>query len=202
MAHKPVLGLIGGMGSGKSLVAAAFAQHGARVISGDQLGHEALRQPDVKAKVVERWGTGTLDATGNIDRRRLAAVVFADPAERQALEAFVFPWIERWLEEELARADKDSEVSLIVLDAAVMLEAGWNKFCDKLVYIDAPREVRLSRLARQRGWTAKEVEARERAQLPLTEKANQADYTLDNSGPPENLTGQVHDLLRHWGIKT
>src|SRR5262249_9558219 len=91
---KITVGLIGGMGAGKSLVAEAFARRGARVISGDQLGHEALRQPPIKAQLVQRWGQEILDERGEVDRRRLGALVFADPAQRRALEALVFPWIE------------------------------------------------------------------------------------------------------------
>ena len=88
---KPVIGLIGGIGSGKSRVAAEFARRGAVIIAGDQLGHEALRQPEIKARVVDRWGPAALDAAGEIDRRKLGAAVFADPAERKALEAMVQP---------------------------------------------------------------------------------------------------------------
>jgi dephospho-CoA kinase len=197
---KPVIGLIGGIGSGKSRVSELLAQRGARVLSGDRAGHEALRQPEVKARVVERWGPGVLDGRGEVDRRGLAARVFADPAERRALEAIVWPWIGRRLREEVEAARADPAVKLILLDAAVLLEAGWDGVCDRLVYVDAPRDVRLRRLAEQRGWSAKEVAAREQAQLPLAEKARRAHDTLDNSGPPEALARQVDDMLQRWGV--
>ncbi|HXG11235.1 MAG TPA: dephospho-CoA kinase [Gemmataceae bacterium] len=197
--NKPVVGLIGGIGSGKSRVAAEFARHGGRVVSGDQAGHEALRQPAIRDQVVRRWGPQVLDEQGEVDRRKLGAIVFADAKERRALEAMVFPWIERRLQEQVAEAVADPAVTLVVLDAAIMLEAGWNKLCDRLVYVHAPREVRLQRLAQQRGWTEKEVAARENAQLSLTEKRSRADYVVDNSGSPEDLARQVDDLLRRWG---
>jgi dephospho-CoA kinase len=197
---KLVVGLIGGIGSGKSTVAAAFARHGARVVSGDQAGHEALRDPEVRQRVVERWGRGILNEQGEIDRRRLGAIVFADPAERAALEALVHPWIERRLREQIDAAARDPGVKLIVLDAAVLLEAGWNKACDRLVYVHAPREQRLRRLAAQRGWSAKEVAAREQAQLSLADKVRRAEDAVDNSGPPEATARQVDDLLRRWGL--
>jgi dephospho-CoA kinase len=197
---KPVVGLIGGIGSGKSAVAALFAARGARVIAADQLGHEALTQPDVRAQVVGRWGTGVLDEQGNISRRRLGQIVFADPAERRALEAMVFPWIERRIREELAAAQADPKVPLIVVDAAIMLEAGWNTVCNWLVYIEVSPEVRRQRLAAQRGWSEKEVHAREAAQMPLPEKKHCADYVVDNSGTPEETVRQVEDLLSRWGV--
>jgi len=125
--QKLVIGLIGGIGSGKTAVAAEFVRHGAKVISGDQLGHEALRQPEIRAKVIERFGAGIAATNGEIDRRKLGNLVFADVHELRALETIVFPWIERGLEEQVAAAQRDPAIRLIVVDAAVMLEAGWNK---------------------------------------------------------------------------
>jgi dephospho-CoA kinase len=194
------VGLIGGMGAGKSLVAAAFARRGARVISGDQLGHESLRQPPIKAALVQRWGPVILDEHGEVNRRRVGAIVFADADERRALESLVFPWIVRRFREEQQAAQTDPNVTLVVLDAAILLEAGWNTWCDWLVYVHAPREVRLQRLAEGRGWSAKEVVVRERAQMALTDKVSRADYALDNSGPPEETARQVDRLLGQWGI--
>jgi dephospho-CoA kinase len=197
---KLVVGLIGGMGSGKSLAAAEFAKYGARVISGDKFGHEALRQPDIKESVARRWGSEILDSTGEVDRRKLGTIVFTEERERKALEGLVFPWIERRIGEEIARAKADPSVSLVVLDAAIMLEAGWAGACDRLVYVDAPREQRLQRLAEERGWSDQEVDKREKSQWPLTEKLKRADWTLDNSGSPEKLARQVQELLTHWGV--
>jgi dephospho-CoA kinase len=201
---KLVVGLIGGIGSGKSAVAAAFARRGAKVVSGDALGHEALRQPEVRDRVVGRWGPGVLDERDGVSRRKVAKIVFAATpgaaGELRALEALLFPWIERRFREEIAAAEGDDRARLVVLDAAVMLEAGWNKACDRIVYVDAPREARLRRLAQGRGWSAKEVEDRERMQLPLTDKVTRADDVVDNSGVPEQVQAQVDALLRHWGL--
>lgn len=199
-SNKPVVGLIGGMGSGKSLVASLFAQHGARVLAGDVFGHEALRQPHVREQVIARWGRGVLDENGEINRRKLGALVFADPAQRRALEALSCPWIERRFRDELEKAGADPAVSLVVIDAAILLEAGWHNFCDRIVYVHAPRPVRLRRLSDGRGWTQKEVAAREQAQWPLAVKAGRADDAIDNSGPPEETARQVEALLRRWGI--
>jgi dephospho-CoA kinase len=196
----PVVGLIGGIGSGKSQVAAALAARGGgRVVAGDPLGHEALRQPEVRDQVVARWGPGVLDAAGQIDRRTLGARVFADPAQRQALEAITHPWIGRRMREEIEKAQSDPEVAFVVLDAAVMLEAGWESACDVLVYVHAPRATRQRRVAGQRGWSAAEAAARERAQLPLTAKAARAHAALDNSGTLEELGPQLDALLARLG---
>ena len=197
---KIVIGLVGGIGSGKSLVAAAFAKHGGRVISGDVLGHEALRRPDIKQRIVERWGSRVLDRQGDIDRPSLGAIVFADPEERRKLEAIVHPYIKRRLAEEVAAAQNDSNVAVIVVDAAIMLEAGWSGACDRIVFVHAPREVRLQRLAQQRNWTEKDVKAREEAQMPLGEKRARSDAVIDNSGAAERVQEQVEQFLLEWRV--
>jgi dephospho-CoA kinase len=201
MSAKPVIGLIGGIGAGKSQVAAEFARRGAKVINADDLAHEALRQPAIREQIVHRWGRDLLDEKGEIVRGRLGAIVFADDAQRRELEALVHPWIKRRLAEEVARAQDEPRVPFIVLDAAIMLEAGWSNVCDRLVFVDAPVEVRRKRVLEQRGWTAKELEARERAQLALTEKAAQADDVLDNSAELPHLSRQVDALIRAWGLR-
>jgi len=196
MNPKRIIGLIGGIGSGKSRVATAFAKRGARVISGDQAGHEALKQPEIRDAVEKRWGKGLVDENGEVNRRALGRIVFAKQEELRALEAIVFPWIGQRLRDEIAAAARDVQVPLIVLDAAVMLEAGWNNVCDRIVYVHAPRDARLRRLAETRGWTAKEVAARESVQMSLTEKATRADLAVDNSGSPEELERQVEAIWR------
>jgi dephospho-CoA kinase len=199
MGSKPVVGLVGGIGSGKSAVAAAFARRGAYVVTADDLGHQALRQPEVRDFIARRW-PAVIDADGSVNRRRLAPIVFADADERRLLEGLVHPWICRRIEQEVAQAQKDPAIRLIVLDAAVMLEAGWDGVCDRLVYIDAPEEERHRRVASARGWSPEELRARERAQLPLTQKALRADHVLENAGTLKDLDQRVETLLRLWGL--
>jgi dephospho-CoA kinase len=198
---KPVFGLVGGIGSGKSQVSAALARRGGQVVAGDPLGHAALRQTAIREQVVGRWGKQMLGADGEIDRRALGRVVFADAAERYHLEAIVQPWIAERLRTEIAKAQADSGVSFVVLDAAVMLEAGWEQAVDVLVYIHAPRAVRLARVAAQRDWSAAEAAMREQAQLSLTEKAARASIALDNSGTLADLEPQLDRLLQMVGIR-
>lgn len=191
---RPVVGLLGGIGSGKSSVAELFRQRGGFVIAADPLGHEALRQPVIRDAVVRRWGAEVLTPAGAVDRGKLAARVFSDPSQRKELEALVFPWIEARVRDLAERAPADA--AFLLLDAAVMLEAGWNNACDWLVYVHVPRAERLRRLAASRGWSAADVEARENAQLPLTDKAARADFAIDNAGPPEAAGRQVDRVLR------
>lgn len=191
-----VIGLIGGIGSGKSQVAAELARRGAAIIEGDQLGHEALRQPEIKTQLEARWGADIYTALGEIDRRKVGAIVFAQPAERRFLETVVFPYIESRIAAELTRARSTAAVPLIVLDAAILLETGWGRHCDWIVYVHAPRELRLQRIAHQRGWSAQEVQQRSRAQLSLTDKVTRADFVLDNGGTLAELVRQIDQLLQ------
>ena len=190
----PVIGLVGAIGAGKSRVSAALARRGGWVVAGDPAGHEALRQPAIREKIIAHWGLAVLDAEGNIDRRKLGAAVFADSAARRELEAIVQPWIGERLRTEIAKAQAEPAVSFIVFDAAVMLEAGWQGDVDLLVYVHAPRAMRLARVADQRGWSPADLAARELAQTSLTEKATRADVAVDNSGSADELEPQLDRL--------
>jgi dephospho-CoA kinase len=198
--HIPVIGIVGGIGSGKSVVAQALVQQGGWLISGDQLGHEALRQPDIKAQLVARWGVQVLDPNGEVERKRVAAIVFANPAERRALEAMTHPYIEGHIREKIAQARARSDVRFLVLDAAILLEAGWHKVCDHIIFVDSLRETRLERLKQKRGWSADEVNRRENAQMSLTDKRAHADAVVDNNAGPEDVDARIRELLGGWKI--
>jgi dephospho-CoA kinase len=190
-----MIGLIGGIGSGKSFVAQMFAELGGHVIQADQFGHEALRQPAIVGQVVARWGETILNEKGEVDRRRLGGIVFADVSERKVLEALVFPWIECCIHEEIAKVEADPRLRFCVLDAAILLETGWGRWCDVIVYVEAPRDLRLARLANSRAWSEKEVTAREQAQLPLEEKAARANVIIHNHGDAAATRSQVEQVV-------
>lgn len=196
----PVLALVGGIGSGKSTVADVFAQRGASVIDGDRLGHELLRLPEVRDEITTQFGPGVLDDNGEIDRRKLAAVVFNDADRMAELERLVHPMIRRRMREQIEEARR-AGVPLVVIDAAILLEAGWNDQIDRLIFVDAPEEVRWQR-ASQRGWSRQEWSRRESAQMPLTQKRSYADHVLDNSSDRDHLSRQVDDLFSRWGLVT
>jgi dephospho-CoA kinase len=197
---KPVVGLIGAIGAGKSSVAKCLAARGGFVIDADALGHEALRQPEVIAALVKRWGESVRKPDGSLDRRAIGRIVFANPAERSALEALVFPYIGKRTVEEIARGAADPNTRFVVLDAAVLLEAGWNNNVDRIVYVDAPRDLRVERLAARSGWTDADLTAREAAQWPADVKKARADAAVVNDATPAGLQEQVDALLREWKL--
>jgi dephospho-CoA kinase len=198
---KPVLGLVGGIGAGKSTVAAALARHGGRIVAADPLGHEALEQPDIRARIVEEWGDrGILTAEGKVDRKKFGRIVFPSPVERSRLEHLVHPYIEKRIREEVDKAIADPAVKFVVLDAAIMLEAGWDGVVDKLIFVDAPRSVRLQRVQEQRHWTEQDLANREAVQMPPDKKKERADAVIDNGGPPEATATQVDELVKTWKL--
>lgn len=195
---KPVIGLIGAIGGGKSTVAKCFAACGGEVIDADALGHEALRQPEVVAALVKLWGERILKLDGALDRREIARIVFTDSRQRNNLECVVFPYIAERTRQKIADAQANPEVAFVVLDAAVLLEAGWGEMVDKVLYVDAPRELRVERLAIRSGWSEADLAAREAAQWPAEEKKSRADAIVVNEGDPGRLQEQVEKLLAEW----
>ena len=200
----PVVGLIGDIGGGKSEVAGLFKERGAVVIDADAVGHELLKDPGVLHQIVERFGPGVLVRTGGgepgltpaIDRKALGAIVFNDPAARHALEAILHPRMRAWFRAIIERelAENGGEGRLIVLDAAILLEAGWDDLCDRIVFVDAPREERMRRVQAQRGWSREALEARERAQWPADEKRVRADVMINNDSGLESLRRAVEQV--------
>lgn len=192
-----IVGLLGGVASGKSLIARQLCELGAGLLDGDRAGHEVLRLPEIERQVRALWGEAVFAPDGRIDRKALGKIVFAPPPdgprELQRLEELTHPEIGMRLRlqaEELARAGR----TVAVLDAPVMLKAGWDKFCDRIVFVDAPHEVRLAR-AIGRGWNQEDFAAREAAQEALEVKRAHADTVIDNSGSPEHAQAQVE---RFW----
>jgi dephospho-CoA kinase len=196
-SRKPILGLIGAIGAGKSTVAKLLAARGGAVVDADTLGHDALDQPEIRERVVGLWGN-VLKPDGRVDRRKVAAIVFASPDERRKLENLVFPYIRRRCEDAIQIASNDVQTKFVVLDAAVMLEAGWVGVCDWMLYVDAPRELRLRRLAERSGWTASDLDGREAAQMPADEKRRHADAVLMNDGTLNDLDRDLTIVLKKW----
>ncbi|MGD9721580.1 MAG: dephospho-CoA kinase [Pirellulales bacterium] len=198
----PIVGLVGGIASGKSMIADQFRRAGAAVISADQLAHEVLRYDEVKRAARERWGDGIFGPDGEVDRSALAKIVFAPPPdgprELTYLEQLIHPDVGRLVQRRLAELQAGgpaalqtgSPVTAVVLDVPLLVESGWHEFCDRIVYVDAPLPERLSR-ALARGWSQQDFERREAAQHSLAQKRAAADLVIDNSGSIESAQSQV-----------
>ncbi|MDR3621952.1 MAG: dephospho-CoA kinase [Paludisphaera borealis] len=200
----PVIGVIGGIGGGKSAAAALLAERGAVVIDADAVGHGVLQRPEIQERLVARFGSEIIAARDlgvevgpKIDRRALGKIVFADESARRDLEAIVHPVMIEEFERTIAEAQRSGSAIAVALDAAVLLEAGWDGACDLVVYVDAPRAVRLARVERTRGWSRADFEAREASQQSCDVKRRRADYVLPNVAGPDELAAEV-DRFREW----
>jgi dephospho-CoA kinase len=190
------IGLIGGVASGKSLVAKMLVEFGAGLLDADRTGHAVLAEDaDVLAALRQRWDEAVF-ADGQIDRSAVAKRVFADTAAGAAdlrfLEDLLHPRIRRRLNklrDQFAAEGKPA----VVLDAPLLLEAGWGPLCDFILMVDVPRELRLER-ARGRGWTDAEFSRREAAQWPADEKRRLADTVISNDGTEAELREAVRDF--------
>lgn len=196
----PVIGLTGAIGGGKSRFAALLGQRGAALIDADAVGHEVLEEPPIKRQLVQRFGPDVLrweesGAARRVDRQVLGSLVFADPAARRDLEAIVHPEMLCRFEAAIEREARRGLAPAIVVDAAILFEAGWDRLCDLVVFVDAPFPVRLGRVGRDRGWTAEVLQAREAAQWPIDAKRERAGVWVRNDASLEALEQNVDRLL-------
>ena len=191
----PVIGLIGGIGAGKSTVAAELATLGCAVIDGDEVGHELLTDESVKRQIRQRWGDEVFGAAGEVRRSRLGAIVFADADELAALNAILHPRIGQELKRRIGEARSQRDIEAVVVDAAVLIEAGWQGLCTVVVFVDAPRDARLDRVQVQRNWDDARLAAREKLQIALDKKRAMADHVLSNLASDPSFAQDVRELL-------
>jgi dephospho-CoA kinase len=198
-----VIGLTGGIASGKSEVARMLEARGSVVVDADSVGHSLLEVDEVRDQIIDRFGAGILardavpaEGAPRIDRKRLAAIVFADPGARRALEAILHPRMRAHFLAAIQGVEQagGARARSLVIDAAILLEAGWNDLCDRVIFVDAPRALRFDRAARQRAWSQETFRSREQAQWPCEEKRRRADFVIANDGNDVSLAREVDRL--------
>ncbi|MEK7242278.1 MAG: dephospho-CoA kinase, partial [Planctomycetota bacterium] len=185
-----VIGIMGGVASGKSMVAEMLGSLGAEVIHADEMAHELLEKPGIKEKVLERWGKGLLGGEGEIDRGKLASIVFSNGEALKELTNLLHPPIlesirRLVLERSEGEADRKEKESIpLVIDAALLLETGLDGACDLLVFVEASPEVKEER-SRLKGWSRGEVQRREGFQAPESQKKKKAHVVINNDSSKE-----------------
>ncbi|HYD39321.1 MAG TPA: dephospho-CoA kinase [Anaeromyxobacter sp.] len=190
-----LVGLTGGIASGKSTFAALLRDRGAPVVDADALAREAVRPGSpALARIAEAFGPQALLPGGGLDRRWVGARVFADPEARRTLEAITHPAVRALMEAEVRRlADEGHELGFY--DVPLLYEVGLDRAVDAVVVVWTPRAVQLARLVERDGLTPFEAEARVAAQLPIDEKAARADFVVENTGAPGALAPKADRLL-------
>jgi dephospho-CoA kinase len=192
---KPIIGLCGGIGSGKSRVAAEFESAGCVVIDSDSLGRDALLDPGVVRTLREWWGDRVLAPDGRPDRRKIADLVFGDEVQRRRLEDLLHPLIAAQRASIIRSVELNSAAKAIILDSPLLFESRLDRECDAVVFVDASEPRRLQRLKQTRNWDADEVWRRQPRQWPLEEKRARSDFVLSNDGSIEQIKPQVLEIL-------
>jgi len=185
------VGLTGGIASGKSTVAGMLREMDCPVLDADTLGHELLEQgQEARNEVVREFGQEILDARGNVDRAKLGQIIFADAQKRARLNQILHPRILDVVRKWFAAQGHQGGPELAVVEAALIIEAGYNKELDQVIVCWCPPEQQLQRLV-ERGLTAEQAQLRIAAQLPMEEKRRLANVTVDCSGSIEETERQV-----------
>jgi len=191
-----ILGITGGIASGKSTVSRLFESLGIPVVSADDLAREIVRPgTETLDHIIEHFGEEILTPFGELDRKKLAEKIFADNTARQALNRLTHPAIAALAGKKLRALAKGSE-ALVIYEAPLLFEAGAEKRVDAVLVVKVDKKVQLERLMERDNLSEKEALSRIQAQMSQEEKIARADYVIDNSGPVEETKGQVVALLR------
>jgi dephospho-CoA kinase len=195
-SRKPVIGLLGGVGAGKSTVAAELVKLGCVLVDADAIGHELLEDPEVQAELRRLWGDGVVDSAGRVDRPAVARIVFNSLEDLAALNRVMHPRMRRRMAERIEAASYDPAIPAVAVDAALLLETDWHELCTVFVYVSAPAELRAQRVERDRGWDRATWKQRENSQKPLDMKADRAEYDIDGSSSLSCLREQVRSVFQ------
>ncbi len=194
---KPIIGILGGISSGKSTVAAEFAKLGCKVIDADKIVHELLQKTGVRKKITTLFGRAILNSAGEIDNRKLAKVVFANTEKLLLLNKIIHPLVLERTEELIERYNHQSQIKAIVLDMPLLAEVGWAKRCDRLIFVNCKRKIRIDRAKKMKGFDENQIKIRENFQISLDNKASIVDNVIDNNSDFQALVRQVADIFSY-----
>jgi len=186
---------MGGIGSGKSTVAAEFAKLGCKIIDADKIAHELLENSPVKEKILASFGRAVLDSAGKIDHSKLADIAFSDADKLSALNKIIHPLVLKRAEELIKQYNCQNQVKAIVLDMPLLMEVGWAKRCDKLIFVDCRRQLRAERAKKLGIFNENQQKIRENFQISLDNKADIADNIIDNNSGFSELAEQIADIF-------
>jgi dephospho-CoA kinase len=192
-----LVGLTGGIATGKSTVSRMLAHLGARIIDADQLARDVVMpgQP-AHAAVVAEFGREVLQEDGYLDRKKLGAIVFADPARRKRLEAITHPAVRARFQRILAVHEEEAFEGLVIWDVPLLIEGGGHRQMDQVVVVVTDEATQLARLMARDGSPEAEARARIASQMPVAEKAKLADHVIDNSGDRAATERRVREVYQ------
>ena len=191
LGKKPIIGILGGICSGKSTVAAEFARLGCAVIDADTMAKQLLDEPTIQPKIVSLFGKDILDPTGKIDRRKLAQLVFSNPVKLTSLTDIIHPPVLEKTERLIKKYTADDDIFAIVLDMPLLLEVGWKKRCNSLVFVDCDQKTRFKRAGNRGIKDENQLKVRENFQISLDKKQRMSHYSIYNNFDLSELAQQV-----------
>ncbi len=201
---KPIIGILGGICSGKSTVAAEFAKLGCKVIDADKLVHNLLDKEDIKDRIIELFGEAVTEPSGKIDSRKLADIVFSDTEKLTLLKEIIHPLVLARAEGLIEQYNRQKQVKAIVLDMPLLVEVGWDKRCNKIIFVDCERQNRVNRAKNLGFLDEKQLKIRENFQISLDKKVGIADNLINNNSSLAALTKQVTEIfsciMNKWGL--
>ena len=192
---KPIIGIAGGIGSGKSLVASILRDENCCVINSDEQVKNAYKDTTIKMTLQKWWGKMVLDPSGEIDRGVVSRKIFNSASERQRLENLIHPVVNKLREKQMNQAADNPAVLAYVWDTPLLFETGLNAHCDTVIFVDSPVELRIARVKENRGWADGELEKRENLQMPLDKKRDASEYIVVNTADVDDLRRQVSEVL-------
>ncbi|MEC8896489.1 MAG: dephospho-CoA kinase [Planctomycetota bacterium] len=192
-----ILGILGGIGSGKSTVTDMFATLGANTLDADAIAHELIEKEEAKATLRQWWGDEIITAEGKVDRTKIAEKVFSDAAELVRLNNLIHPGVRKRIEEAIGEftAKNSEEKKLLVLDVPLLASSTLRDFCDEIIFVSSDESLRQSR-TRLRGWSKQDLEQREACQVPENDKKELAGFIINNSGSLDETRQQVEALYQ------
>jgi dephospho-CoA kinase len=195
MKKKPIIGILGGIGCGKSTVAACFAELGCVVIDADLIAHQVLDRPDIVERLTDRWGPGVLDSGGTVSRSEVAERVFGSRDELDFLNALIHPRVLERAEAMIDARQGDSDSCGIVLDMPLLMEVGCEKKCDFLIFVDCSELKRRERIAKNAKIDIEQLKKRENFQISLDKKKEKAHYVVSNNSDKSDMAEQIAQIF-------
>jgi dephospho-CoA kinase len=194
---KPIIGILGGIASGKSTVAAEFAKLGCKVIDADKIVHELLQKTAIKEKMVGLFGHDILNSAGKINHKKLADIVFTSSEKLLLLNKVIHPLVLERTEQLIKQYNRQSRIKAIVLDMPLLIEVGWSDRCDRLIFVDCQDQLRINRAKQINSLDENQIKIRENFQISMDNKARIADNAIDNNSDFQALVRQVADVFSY-----
>lgn len=189
-----VIGIAGGIASGKSTIAEMLESLGANVIDADKICHQLINTEDIAQEITKRWGKHLQDNHGKIIRHALAEIVFSDREEVSTLNSIIHPKAIEQIKSRIAKLQNDAATKAIVLDAALLVESNLIDICDIMLFVDTKKNTCQTRVKNSRKWPLDEIAKREKFQGLLQQKREIADVTINNNHSKEDTVNQVRDF--------